>query len=281
MSWDRYCAICLRHKRYLRSKSTALTTLVVLSIAVFILFIPLPYFAEESEQHHMRLCRAPVMDEWMMPVFIFYTFILGYCIPFFCIILFNSLILWKLKKQHQNFRQSRIPLKSIALKTLRLIGFYFFCWTPYWVATLYYLFNRRVSNHYVFIHVMYIAYALPYVNSALNWVFYSLLNAQVEMFTKPNRTKEEVDLSNFLVGLERNRHTNEMDPTFFLSDLNEEHIELFLEGDLRAHEQEIGDRATEYEGGTYEGSKEEEIPRIDDESTPNVTTVCIEYQASV
>lgn len=54
--------------------------------------------------------------------------------------------------------------------------FFVVCWSPYWIAALYGLYrtqrplNRPAST--TFIYVMYGIHALPYVNSASNWLLY-------------------------------------------------------------------------------------------------------------
>lgn len=73
----------------------------------------------------------------------------------------------------------------ISLLTLTMALFYFICWTPFWFSTLYavYLEHRSNGNNTalppVFVYFMYFIHALPFTNSAINWILYGLLNHQL------------------------------------------------------------------------------------------------------
>lgn len=76
----------------------------------------------------------------------------------------------------QNFQSSQIPFLHISLYTLAVACFYFLCWTPFWMATLFavYLENSANSSSVppVFVYIMYFIHALPFTNSAINWILY-------------------------------------------------------------------------------------------------------------
>lgn len=68
----------------------------------------------------------------------------------------------------------------ISLYTLAVACFYFICWTPFWVATAYAVYleytedpGARVPP--VFVYSMYFIHALPFTNSAVNWILYGKL----------------------------------------------------------------------------------------------------------
>ena len=65
----------------------------------------------------------------------------------------------------------------ISLYTLAVACFYFICWTPFWIATAYAVYleytedpGARVPP--VFVYSMYFIHALPFTNSAVNWILY-------------------------------------------------------------------------------------------------------------
>lgn len=105
-------------------------------------------------------------------------------------------MLIRLFKQARAVRQSlsgrrkgvdeKIPIGHIAVYTLAICSFHFLCWTPYWVSVLYSLyveiFNPNAmleTPSFKFIYFMYGVHALPYINSASNFILYGLLNRQL------------------------------------------------------------------------------------------------------
>ena len=63
-------------------------------------------------------------------------FAFGYCIPAVLILVFYTLMLLGLRKHKQRVTQSSIPLKKISCCTAVLIGFYYICFSPFWIGTL-------------------------------------------------------------------------------------------------------------------------------------------------
>uniref|UniRef100_A0AC34FQV2 G-protein coupled receptors family 1 profile domain-containing protein n=1 Tax=Panagrolaimus sp. ES5 TaxID=591445 RepID=A0AC34FQV2_9BILA len=80
---------------------------------------------------------------------------------------------------------SQLPVNRIAGYTIAISVFFVLCWSPYWVAMLYnlyrtfYTIDLEQHTSEKFIYVMYGIHALPYVNSASNWLLYGLLNSQL------------------------------------------------------------------------------------------------------
>ncbi|EYC20407.1 hypothetical protein Y032_0022g608 [Ancylostoma ceylanicum] len=80
----------------------------------------------------------------------------------------------------------KIPIGHIAVYTLAICSFHFLCWTPYWVSMMYTLYVEistpsamMETPSFKFIYFMYGVHALPYINSASNFVLYGLLNRQL------------------------------------------------------------------------------------------------------
>ncbi|MGF7231873.1 G-protein coupled receptor, partial [Arachidicoccus sp.] len=77
--------------------------------------------------------------------------------------------------------------------------FYFLCWTPFWVATAFavYLEYAGEPDNSVppaFVYAMYFIHALPFTNSAVNWVLYGALNSQLQHRYKGGRNAETATL---------------------------------------------------------------------------------------
>lgn len=67
----------------------------------------------------------------------------------------------------------------ISLYTLAVACFYFLCWTPFWLATIYavyleYAGDKNNNVPPIFVYFMYFIHALPFTNSAINWILYGL-----------------------------------------------------------------------------------------------------------
>lgn len=73
----------------------------------------------------------------------------------------------------------------ISLLTLVMAFFYFICWAPFWFATVYAVYLEHRGNESgtvppIFVYFMYFIHALPFTNSAVNWILYGLLNRQLQ-----------------------------------------------------------------------------------------------------
>ncbi|VDK21853.1 unnamed protein product [Anisakis simplex] len=119
-------------------------------------------------------------------------------VPLLLMIYFYYGMLMRLLKQSRMARRTllgsrrckaslddKIPIGRIAAYTLAICLFHFVCWTPYWVSVLYSLYLEVFQPPDLqtpdssFIYFMYGVHALPYINSASNFILYGLLNRQV------------------------------------------------------------------------------------------------------
>uniref|UniRef100_A0A1I7UI45 G_PROTEIN_RECEP_F1_2 domain-containing protein n=1 Tax=Caenorhabditis tropicalis TaxID=1561998 RepID=A0A1I7UI45_9PELO len=132
------------------------------------------------------------IDSSMFTAFTIYQFILCYCTPLVLIAYFYTKLLSKLREHTRTFKSSQIPFLHISLYTLAVACFYFLCWTPFWMATLFavYLENSANSSSVppVFVYIMYFIHALPFTNSAVNWILYGALNGQLQQRYRSNRS---------------------------------------------------------------------------------------------
>uniref|UniRef100_A0A0M3ITW8 G_PROTEIN_RECEP_F1_2 domain-containing protein n=1 Tax=Ascaris lumbricoides TaxID=6252 RepID=A0A0M3ITW8_ASCLU len=113
----------------------------------------------------------------LFAAFILYMFVLGFAIPVFLIVLFYGLLVKKLLTRSRSIPSSQVPVNRIAIHTMAISIFFVVCWSPYWIATLYGLYRSQYPQKHAsttFIYVMYGIHALPYVNSASNWLLYGI-----------------------------------------------------------------------------------------------------------
>ncbi|CAI2349131.1 unnamed protein product [Caenorhabditis sp. 36 PRJEB53466] len=205
MSFDRYAGVCHPQKKFLRSRNFAITILLGLAVYAFISLCPLLWsftareiilYAKEtapSTLTRMKIEKCTVdIDSSMFTAFTIYQFVLCYCFPLVLIAYFYTKLLSKLREHTRTFKSSQIPFLHISLYTLAVACFYFLCWTPFWMATVFavYLENSANSSSVppVFVYIMYFIHALPFTNSAINWILYGALNGQLQQRYRSNRS---------------------------------------------------------------------------------------------
>ncbi|VDK57940.1 unnamed protein product [Anisakis simplex] len=183
------------------SRSSVFICLITLTLATFLLLSPIIIntFAEEIvlKEIHLespdRLVRVRIfkcidnIEGDLFTAFILYMFVLGFAIPVFLIVLFYALLVRRLVTRSRSIPASQVesfqvPVNRIAIYTMAISVFFVVCWSPYWIATLYGLYRSKQPHPQAsttFIYVMYGIHALPYVNSASNWLLYGLLNGEL------------------------------------------------------------------------------------------------------
>ncbi|VDL78782.1 unnamed protein product [Nippostrongylus brasiliensis] len=150
MSFDRYAGVCHPQKKFLRSRKLAISILIGLAAYALITLCPLLWsftsreiimFARETGYRkitRMKIEKCTVdIDSQMFTAFTIYQFVLCYCTPLVLIAYFYSKLLRKLREHARTFKSSHIPLMRISLYTLAVACFYFLCWTPFWMATVF------------------------------------------------------------------------------------------------------------------------------------------------
>uniref|UniRef100_A0A915CPV6 G-protein coupled receptors family 1 profile domain-containing protein n=1 Tax=Ditylenchus dipsaci TaxID=166011 RepID=A0A915CPV6_9BILA len=214
MSFDRFAGVCHPHKKWLRSTSLAVIILVGMAVYALVTLCPLLWsftarelvlFEKETAPHkitRMRIekCTMVNISSTVFTLFTVFLFVLCYLVPLFLVAFFYSRLLKKLRQHARQFTSSQIPLMRISLYTLAVACFYFICWTPFWVATAFAVYLEYAGEQGgtvppVFVYCMYFIHALPFTNSAVNWILYGALNSQLQHRYRGNRTNENTTLN--------------------------------------------------------------------------------------
>ena len=123
-------------------------------------------------------------------IFTIYTFILGFAIPLFLILIFYAQVVYKLRTvgpksnsaTQVNGKKSKTHRKKSHAKVTRLvltvITVYIFCWFPYWITQLALIFAnpQNEDDQTIVVTVNLLVGCLSYSNSAVNPVLYAFLS---------------------------------------------------------------------------------------------------------
>lgn len=191
MSFDRYLAICRSNENFkIRTPKGTLVSVIVLVVLVVVLLMPVHLHANEiavdeivvfDNQTYLIGVPKCILDlgNELIVSFTVYIFSVGFCLPSVLIIFFYAQVLLHIFKHTKNVGRGRtqIPVKRITCATLMIVLFYFACWTPYWVVTMFGALAQPTSQMNTLVaKIFYVIHSLVYVNSATNWLFYAFLN---------------------------------------------------------------------------------------------------------
>ncbi|KAK6101573.1 7 transmembrane receptor (rhodopsin family) protein [Brugia pahangi] len=214
MSIDRYVSVCHSQRKWLRSRRLAITILTGLAFYAMITLCPFLWSFRarelvlfEKETAPLKLTRMTIekctmvnISSFIFTLFTIYLFIFCYCFPLSLVTFFYAKLLKRLRQHARRFKSSRIPLMRISLYTLAVACLYFLCWTPFWLATVYavyleYAGDKNSDVPPIFVYFMYFIHALPFTNSAINWILYGALNGQLQVRTMSNNSNSLTNLA--------------------------------------------------------------------------------------
>ncbi|KAH7731567.1 ORL1-like opioid receptor [Aphelenchoides avenae] len=213
MSFDRYAGVCHPQRKWLRSTSVAICILIGLALYALVTLCPLLWsftarelvlFEKETAPHRitrMRIekCTMVNISSTVFTMFTAFLFVLCYVVPLCLVAFFYYMLLHRLRQHARQFTATSIPTRSISLYTLAVACFYFMCWTPFWVATAFAVYLEYAGEQGgavppVFVYCMYFIHALPFTNSAVNWILYGALNSQLQRRYHVGRPSESITL---------------------------------------------------------------------------------------
>uniref|UniRef100_A0A0K0ERU0 G_PROTEIN_RECEP_F1_2 domain-containing protein n=1 Tax=Strongyloides stercoralis TaxID=6248 RepID=A0A0K0ERU0_STRER len=213
MSFDRYAGVCHPHRKYLRSKKLAISILIGLAIYALVTLCPLLLnfsarelilFEKETAPYkitRMRIekCTMSNMSSFSFSTFTIYQCVLCYIIPLILVVYFYTRLLTRLHHHARQFKSTQIPLLRISVYTMMVSLFYFLCWTPFWIATTLAVYLEYVEEGqgssavpHFFVYAMYFIHALPFTNSAVNWILYGALNSQLQLKQRSSNFRSEI-----------------------------------------------------------------------------------------
>ncbi|XP_043212821.1 somatostatin receptor type 2-like [Amphibalanus amphitrite] len=204
MSADRYLAVChpissTRWRTPLVSKIVCLTAWTASSLMV----VPLFMYAAEYEGQCNIFWPEKVGGFKGEKAFTLYTFTMSYLIPVILILVFYILVIDKLrhvgpKKRSKERRKSH---RKVTRLVLTVITVYFFCYLPFWITQLSLMVSSesKVNHSHFLVCLILLAYALTYINSAVNPVLYAFLSDNFKKsFVKACQCARAPDVNNVL-----------------------------------------------------------------------------------
>ncbi|KAL3077278.1 hypothetical protein niasHS_013267 [Heterodera schachtii] len=153
-------------------------------------------FQSESERYSEPFVveQQPIVHKCVFdtnsPLFMLYTFGVGFLVPALLITFFYLRVILKLRadaisvRKHsdgQNWALSSARFHKVTKRIVAVILFYFLCWTPYWTLNIMSQFGIIIVSWSTLTlsSVFFIAHLLVCFNSAANPVLYALINREL------------------------------------------------------------------------------------------------------
>ncbi|XP_035704901.1 somatostatin receptor type 5 [Folsomia candida] len=209
MSADRYLAVCHpisapKWRTPLIAKTVALTAWTLSAL----LMVPIFMYANTLEIDNKVNCNIfwPESGSLNMSgemIFIIYSFVLGFAIPLFLILVFYILVIRRLRsvgprrqlnqspnvtktqtdnqqaqQQSTRTKERKKSHRKVTKLVLTVITVYFLCWAPYWGSQLSLIFMAHESSHSGTVLIIFLlAGCLSYSNSTMNPILYGFLSS--------------------------------------------------------------------------------------------------------
>ncbi|KAI6225342.1 Glycogen [starch] synthase [Aphelenchoides fujianensis] len=206
LSVDRYIAVCKPTFVWLRQSRFAIAVLLLCVFFSFFFIIPVTIEASlremalpGGEEHLKCTLEMPKIFDFLHTVFCYF-------IPLTLICMVYVAILRRLYRHTRTSsvgRRTSISLSRVVKCSVMVVAFYFLCSTPYWLLRLYAVVTTddfddsrlpkyppanktavsmkatpkvAAESTDPYMLILYIMHALPYTQSAFNWLFYVFLN---------------------------------------------------------------------------------------------------------
>ncbi|GMT24148.1 hypothetical protein PFISCL1PPCAC_15445 [Pristionchus fissidentatus] len=215
LSWDRYLAVCKPvNSISIRSNSVAIFVLFSTCTLAIVLLLPVliqsevtfidrlsPNRTRNIEYGSVEYRKAAESGSLVSkcsfdpdPIFVVYTFSVGFAIPALLISFFYAQVIVRLRSNSNNMlgdhkRSDANGRNSIAIRVhqvtkriVMVIFFYFFCWTPQWTITLliqYEIIGYDIIPPFILLLISLSAHVLVCFNSAANPLLYALINREL------------------------------------------------------------------------------------------------------
>uniref|UniRef100_A0A914WQ93 G-protein coupled receptors family 1 profile domain-containing protein n=1 Tax=Plectus sambesii TaxID=2011161 RepID=A0A914WQ93_9BILA len=194
MSVERYMTVCHPiRSRFLMRKAYVYFVLIAAVGLTGVLLAPILSYVQLYEikigSTTLTNCVTPMPDQ-LFVAFIVYMFLIAYCLPALVIFFCYTMLIVFVKHRYERRRQalendrhgSHAAIHRLSTSVIRVTAFHFACWTPFWFSVIFPLLldDDMINRHSrTLMTVRLFVTALPYVNSACNWVFYALLNREL------------------------------------------------------------------------------------------------------
>uniref|UniRef100_A0A914W8B6 G-protein coupled receptors family 1 profile domain-containing protein n=1 Tax=Plectus sambesii TaxID=2011161 RepID=A0A914W8B6_9BILA len=194
MSVERYMTVChpIRSRFFKRKAYVYFVLLGAVGLTGVLLAPILSYvqlYEIEIGSTTLTSCVTPMPDQ-LFVAFIVYMFVIAYCLPALVTIICYTMLIVFVKRRYKRRRQaledsrqgSQSAIHRLSTSVIRVTAFHFVCWTPFWFSVIFPLLldDDMINRHSrTLMTVRLFVTALPYVNSAGNWVFYALLNREL------------------------------------------------------------------------------------------------------
>uniref|UniRef100_A0AC35FIE6 G-protein coupled receptors family 1 profile domain-containing protein n=1 Tax=Panagrolaimus sp. PS1159 TaxID=55785 RepID=A0AC35FIE6_9BILA len=206
LSWDRYLAVCSPiNSMKVRTNSVAIGVLLSCSFLATLMLSPVLRESMvlkvnkltgvrlyedtndlvESDKHGLTISKC--IFDTTSPVFMLYTFFVGFLIPAMLISFFYLKVILTLRKSAENVRKqchsnvSHDRLQKVTQRIVAVVLFYFLCWSPYWMLNILSQFNLIIVSWSTLTlsSIFFGAHILICFNSAANPVLYALINREL------------------------------------------------------------------------------------------------------
>lgn len=180
----------------------SMSLLIFMTCLLLISIVPIFYYTEivnmDLDEQFGKLSKNSTINnrcivdfpEHIFPLYSAYLFTFGYCIPTIVILVSYSLVVEAIfaRRDRSNMSPSTINRRSffqstlwkVTLLSVICMALYLVCWTPFWITSLFLLILENEQDSEKLMNIFtYVAHPAVYLNSALNWLPYALMNKRL------------------------------------------------------------------------------------------------------